>query len=173
MKSAEELAEIVACLKNISLFKELADDQKAMLDIAALFSTVSFKQGGDVVEESVFGDTMYIIKTGTVEIVKKTRQGEPYVVAELTSDMHAFFGEVALIDPDNRSATVRCKTDCELYSLERKDFVSYGDAHPIHGLIITREISRILCKRLRKSNADILTLFDALVEEVEKAGGIE
>ena len=95
------------------------------------------------------------------------------MVTELSADMNIFFGEVALLDPDDRSATVRCKTDCEFFVLTRDKFVTYGDEHPKTGLLITREISKILCQRLRKSSADIVTLFDALVEEVEKSGGIQ
>jgi hypothetical protein len=55
--------------------------------------------------------------------------------------------------------------------LERDKLIDYGNKNPRIGLIITRELSRILCKRLRKANTDILTLFEALVEEVEISGG--
>jgi CRP-like cAMP-binding protein len=86
--------------------------------------------------------------------------------------MNIFFGEIALLDPDERSATVRCKTNCDFYVLDRNQFIKYGNENPKIGLVITRELSRILCRRLRKSNNDIVTLFDALVEEVEKSGGL-
>jgi CRP-like cAMP-binding protein len=173
MNLSPEIQEKVECLKQISLFKDLCDDDNAMEVIAHMFTTAAFGQGDTVFQEKIYGDSMYIIKEGTVEIIKKTMQGDSYVVANLSADMHVFFGEVALLDPDERSATVRCKTTCEFYVLTREKFLLYGDEYPHFGLVITREISRILCRRLRKSNADIVTLFDALVDEVEKSGGLQ
>ncbi len=173
MSTGHELQEKIADLKKISLFKDIAEDAAAMENVAGLFNTVSFAKGTDVLEEGVFGDSIFIIKSGTVLIIKKTMQGDPYVVTELNADMNIFFGEVALLDPEKRSATVRCKTDCEFYTTDKEQFTRFGDENPGIGLLITREVSRILCQRLRKSNADIVTLFDALVGEVEKSGGIQ
>lgn len=172
MKDNKKLKEKIECLKEISLFKEIVDNQQAMQEVAELFETIAFSKGDAVVKEKIQGNSIFVIKSGTVEIVKQTMQGDKYVVTELSAEMNIFFGEVGLLDPDERSATVQCKTDCEFYMLEREKFLDYGNKNPLIGLIITRELSRILCKRLRKANNDILTLFDALVEEVEISGGI-
>lgn len=173
MGTNQDSVEKIEILKKISLFKHIAGDPSAMEHIARLFKTVSYTKGNDVIEENVFGDSIFIIKSGTVQVIKKTMQGDPYVVTELTADMNIFFGEVALLDPEKRSATVRCKTDCEFYVLDKEQFTKFGNDNPQIGLLITRELSRILCQRLRKSSSDIVTLFDALVEEVEKSGGLE
>lgn len=173
MQHIPDLDGRIDCLKKISIFKEIADDRKAMEEVAKLFTTVSLKKGENAFEEKEFGDSIFIIKSGTVEVIKKTMQGDSYVVTEFSADMNIFFGEVALLDPNDRSATVRCKTDCEFFVLKKDKFIKYGDEHPKSGLLITREISKILCQRLRKSSADIVTLFDALVEEVEESGGIQ
>ena len=105
-------------------------------------------------------------------MIKKTRPGDPYSVAELSADMNIFFGEMALLDQEKRSATVVCKRNCEFYVLNREDFIFLGNRHPSIGLVITRELSKIVCKRLRKANTDIIVLFDALVEEVTESGGM-
>ncbi len=173
MSVKSELKEKVACLKKISIFKDLVENSKAMREIASLFKTVHFSAGENVIEEKIHGHSIYIIKDGSVEVIKKTLHGDSYVVVDLSADMNIFFGEVGLLNPDERSATVRCKTDCEFYKLEREQFLEFGDKNPRIGLVITREISSIVCKRLRKANNDILTLFDALVEEVGLSEGIE
>lgn len=173
MGLSRELKEKVDRLKKISLFHKIAEDEHVITDIARLFKIVSYPKGHDVIrEKEKQGVSLYIIKSGTVKIIKKTALGDPYVVATLSAEMNIFFGEIALLDPDERSATVRCKTNCEFYVLDRDQFINYGDENPKIGLLITRELSRILCRRLRKSNNDIVTLFDALVEEVEKSGGL-
>jgi CRP-like cAMP-binding protein len=173
MNLNREITDKVERLKNISLFQQVAEDDTVITDIARLFKTVSYPKGHNVIrEKEKQGVSLYIIKSGTVEIIKKTALGDQYVVATLSAEMNIFFGEIALLDPDERSATVRCKTNCSFYVLDRDQFIRYGNENPKIGLVITRELSRILCRRLRKSNNDIVTLFDALVEEVEKSGGL-
>jgi CRP-like cAMP-binding protein len=94
-------------------------------------------------------------------------------VTALSAAMNIFFGEVALLDPDKRSATVTCVSDCSFYLITREKFLALGERNPRLALSITRELSRIICNRLRKANADIITLFGALVEEVAESGGLE
>ena len=168
-----ERMEKIERLKNISLFKNLASDEEAMGQIADMFSIKTLPAGQNAVVEGEEGDELYVIKSGTVEIGKRTMQGDPYTVVELSAEMNIFFGEIALLDSDKRSATVTCKTDCEFYVLKRLDFLKLGEKNPHAALFITRELCRILCGRLRKANSDIITLFDALVGEVEESGGIE
>lgn len=176
MTTDTDLSGKIELLKQISLFEKLVGDPMALEELARLFTTVSYPQGHAVIvegSESQENEALYIIKTGTVEVIKKTRPGDPYKVAELSADMNIFFGELALLDREKRSATVVCKTDCVFYVLSRKDFLALGDRFPATGLIITREISKIICQRLRKANNDVITLFDALVEEVAQSGGVE
>jgi CRP/FNR family cyclic AMP-dependent transcriptional regulator len=176
MTTTPGLGEKIDLLRQISLFQKLNGDAAALEELANLFTTVSYPQGHQVIvegSESLENEALYIIKTGTVEVIKKTRPGDPYKVAELSADMHIFFGELALLDHEKRSATVICKTDCTFFVLSQKDFLMLGDRSPASGLVITREISKIICRRLRKANNDVIILFDALVEEVAQSGGVE
>jgi CRP/FNR family transcriptional regulator, cyclic AMP receptor protein len=165
--------ETIDKFRQVSLFQAFKDDRDALARISQLFTTIRCDTGSAVITEGESGDAMYIIKSGTVEIVKKTMQGDPYTVAELSSDKNMFFGEMALIDQDRRSAGVLCKTACEFYVLTRERFLGLGDSHPAIGLALTRELAKIVCNRLRKANGDIITLFDALVGEVVESGGLE
>jgi CRP-like cAMP-binding protein len=173
MAEQDHLSETIDKFRQVSLFQAFKEDREALAKIAQLFTTVRCEAGSAVIAEGETGDAMYIIKSGTVEIVKKTMQGDPYTVAELSSDKNMFFGEMALIDSDRRSAGVLCKTACEFYLLTRDHFLGLGDSQPAIGLALTRELAKILCNRLRKANGDIITLFDALVGEVVESGGLE
>jgi CRP/FNR family cyclic AMP-dependent transcriptional regulator len=166
------LTETVILVRGVTLFRSIADDTAAMQKIAAQCRFVTFEKGHRVIEEGQDGQELYIIRSGIVEVVKRTKHGDHYTVIELSADNHGFFGEVALLDSDKRSATVICKTACELAVIDRETFVRIGDDDPKLGLLVTRELSHLLCQRLRKANEDIITLFDALVGEVEEAGGI-
>jgi CRP/FNR family cyclic AMP-dependent transcriptional regulator len=172
MQDAAEHRRKIERLRGVSLFRSIAADDRAMAQTADLFGRLSLAGGRSVIEEGREGDELYVIESGTVEIVKKTMLGDAYTVAEISADTNVFFGEMALLDSDKRSATVVCKTDCDFYVLKREDFLKLGETNAGAALAVTRELCRILCGRLRKANADVITLFDALVGEVEEAGGI-
>ena len=111
-------------------------------------------------------DTLYYIIKGSVSVLIEDDDGREIIVAYLnTGD---FFGELGLLDSDRRSATVTAETDCEVIVIERDRFLQFGDANPIAGLSVTRRIASNLASRLRRANDDVITLFAALVHEVEE-----
>ncbi len=159
-------------LSETALFRVVAEDTQALSALAKLCRREHFAAGDVVVREGDTGDKMYILAQGTVEVRKRTPHGESYTVSELSHTGESFFGEVALIEDDVRTATVVCKSDCELYVMSRREFVELGERDRKLGLVVTRQIARILCHRLRKANEDVVALFAALVDEVAESGGL-
>jgi CRP-like cAMP-binding protein len=160
--------EIIKILKNVGFLKELANKEEELKKIAEIINYKKMKKGTIIIKEGEIGDNFYILKSGKVSILKKTLDNEEYSVATLESkgDNIVFFGELALLDNDKRSATVVADSDVELLAISRDDFIKLGNKYPYIGLIITREISKILASRLRKANEDIVTLTAALIERV-------
>jgi len=165
---SKDIGEIIETLKAVSIFKTFSDKPEELERIARILTQQNKKKGDHVIREGDSGDTLFIMKSGAVDILKKTMEDEQYTVVRLESkdDVVIFFGELALLDNDKRSATVIAQSDCEFLVLRRNDFIELGDKYPHLCLPITREISKILATRLRKANQDIITLFEALVEEV-------
>jgi CRP/FNR family cyclic AMP-dependent transcriptional regulator len=157
-------------LKNIVLFKDFKDDTAILEKINELFSEFKAKQGEMIIREGEVGDELYIIKSGSVRIEKNTLQNEPYTVVVLSADKNVFFGEIGLLLNDKRSATVVAEEDCSFLVTNRKKFNSFGDKDPHVALLITRQIAQILSQRLYKSNQDVVTLFSALVDEIDSTG---
>ncbi len=122
-------------------------------------------------EQEIFlgrvGDTLYILLEGSVRIQKTTLQNQPYTVVILKEHENVYFGEVALIDSDKCSATVVAETPCSLFSITRESFLQFCEENPYIGYKITMQIARKLSASLRKMNRDVITLFEALVTEVE------
>ncbi len=58
---------------------------------------------------------MYIIKRGTVEVLRQNA-----IVAEISDN--GFFGEMALVSEEPRNATIQTKTDVEALTLSKEDF---------------------------------------------------
>ena len=156
-------------LKQISIFKDIKDDEQALKDLFSIMSVVRYPASAHIINESEQGSDMFILNKGRIRIEKKTLQNEPYTVVVLKDDMNIFFGEQALMDSEQRSATVVAETECECFVVKKDDFEALGNTNPLIGLYITREIVKIISKRLRKANSDIITLFSALVTEIESS----
>src|SRR5262249_18355197 len=69
------------------------------------------------------GGEMYVVARGEVDVM----DGE-HVVATLGEG--SFFGEVSLLTDAPRTADVRAKTICDLYVLQKEEFLAVLDDHP-------------------------------------------
>jgi CRP/FNR family cyclic AMP-dependent transcriptional regulator len=157
-------------LSNIVLFDDFKDDIKVLKKIEQLFTEQEAKKGEVIIREGKEGDELYIIKTGCVRILKNTLQNDKYTVVILSADQHIFFGEIGLLLNDKRSATVVTECDSKFLVTNREKFLEFGEKEPYIALKITRKLARILCQRLSKTNQDVVTLFSALVSEIDTQG---
>ena len=162
--------ETLAKLSNIVLFKDFKDNIEVLKKIERLFKEMKAKKGEVIIKEGNEGDELYIIKSGAVRILKNTLQNEAYTVVNLSADQHVFFGEIGLLLNDKRSATVTAEVDSTFMVTNRKKFLDFGEKEPYIALLITRQVAQMLSKRLSKSSQDVVTLFSALVDEIE--GGV-
>ncbi len=100
--------------------------------------------GQTLFNEGEKGELMYILMSGTAMILVNNRLME-------TAEPGAVLGEMAMIDEENRSATVIAKTDCSLLSIDQKRFKYLIQETPNFALHIIKVISA----RLRKTDAII------------------
>ncbi|MEW5947635.1 MAG: cyclic nucleotide-binding domain-containing protein [bacterium] len=163
----KETREGIERLKQISIFKDIRDDEEALGNIFNIMRVEGYPADTKIIKEGEQGDEMYILNRGRIRIEKKTLHDESYTVVLLRDEMNVFFGEQALMDSDQRSATVVAETECECFVMKKGDFEALGNKYPALGLAVTREIAKIISQRLRKTNQDIISLFEALVNEIE------
>ena len=165
--------ENLARLSNIVLFKDFKDNIEVLKKIEGLFTEMKVKKGEVIIKEGDEGDELYIIKSGAVRILKNTLQNEAYTVVNLNVDQNVFFGEIGLLLNDKRSATVTAEVDSTFMVTNRRKFLAFGEKEPYIALLITRQVAQMLSIRLTKSNQDVVTLFSALVDEIEGSGRLE
>ncbi len=162
---AKNIEEIIKKLNKISIFAKFKDNAEKLKKIADIIEPQYFRKGQRLINEGDAGDSMFILKTGEVTISKRTLEDEEYTIVNLSGEMNVFFGELALLDDDKRSASITALTDCEVWAIKRPDFINLGEQDAYLCLIITREIAKMLAVRLRKTNVDVITLFEALIQE--------
>jgi CRP-like cAMP-binding protein len=141
-------------------------EPEAVAALADVFVPRHAEAGEVLVREGEEGDTMFVLRSGRVRVEKRTPYADTYTVTFLDGESGSFFGELALLDREQRSATVVAETGCELLVVGREGFLAFGDRHPGAGLLVTRRIAQHLADRLRRTNRDMVTLFTALVQEI-------
>jgi CheY-like chemotaxis protein len=92
---------------------------------------------------------MFIIITGGVEVVINDNEGNEQVVASLGSG--DYFGEMALLTGEPRSATVRTTEPSEMFLLVQKDFDVILEKFPSISLTMGKDVSKRLREMLSKA----------------------
>ena len=154
-------------LRDFTLFEDIADDTGKMEKVAAILEPRVIKAGEFIFKQGDHGEELFILTSGAVRVCKTTKQNEEYTIVDLKAEFNVFFGEIALMDSDERSASIRVLEDCEVLVMAKDKFTELGDKHPDIGLPITRVIVNRICTNLRNVNNDVILLFDALVNEIQ------
>lgn len=150
-------------LRRIPMFHGLPDD--ALEAIKKRMKLRHYKKGDIVFPEGAPGNSMYIIDSGQVQVVSESA-GEPDAVfAHLGPG--SFFGEMALLLGEPRSATVRVAIDAEMWELHKDDLETLLHRHPSIGITISRELSRRLSRTTHQhTEVDEIDLITLVGEQV-------
>ena len=131
-----DLLEKALALRAAPLFASLEADE--LLPVAEMCTEVGLAEGDQLFAQGELGDSLYVIVSGRVAIV---RDGQP--IAELGAG--ECVGELAALDLEPRSAAVVAKTTTEFIRLERDDlFDLLGDSPEL-----VRSLAGVLVRRLR------------------------
>jgi CRP-like cAMP-binding protein len=127
----------------------------------------SAPKGTVIFSEGESGHEMYVIHEGKVKITKKIRAMET-ILAEL--DRGDFFGEMAILEKEVRSATATAATDVKLLVIDEKTFETTIRTNPDVAIRIMRK----LAGRLRDADHRIENLFikDTTSKVVDMIGKI-
>ena len=98
------------------------------------------------------GETMFLINTGKVAVIKKTPAGEKILATLSDGD---FFGEMALMGvQDRRAATVKTLTEVTVLELNRMAFEALVKRSPE----IAMKVIAALAERVRDANGKLTAL---------------
>jgi CRP/FNR family cyclic AMP-dependent transcriptional regulator len=159
-------------LKNIPMFHHLGTEE--LTGLAQLLRERRFPRGGIIVSQGDPGDALFLIGQGEVKVAVFAEDGREVILSVLAAG--GFFGEMALLDDEPRSAHVIAMTDATLLQLRREDFRARLRGSPELGISLLRELSR----RLRRADETIagLALLDVngriaqlLLELAREEGG--
>lgn len=155
-RTSNELEEISQILKNMPPFEKL--NSKYNKHLVKIVHNRVYKENEIIFYQGDPGIGFYIIRSGEVEITSPDENKNDVVLAMLKSG--DFFGEIALLDDQVRSATARAKKDTSIAVIFKPDLDEFMDTFPKAGVSILRGISKIITTRLKKINDDYISLLD-------------
>lgn len=100
-------------ISRVPCFEEL--EKEDLSSLTRKLTALSFLPGEIIVQEGDHGDSLFVIGRGQVDIVTKGEDGKEIFLAKLKAGQ--FFGEVALLHPQARTATVKASTPATLLEL--------------------------------------------------------
>src|SRR5437762_12884860 len=119
--------ELVQFLKNVKLFAELSAD--SLTKLGSRLKVVEFPPSEVIVREGAPGVSMYIVKSGIVEVRKKDPvTGIDFLVAQLSEG--AAVGEMSLLTGKPRTATLTIVAPTIVFTLTRADSRDSPTQHP-------------------------------------------
>lgn len=140
--------EVARFLRAVPLFADLSADDLAGL--ARLAVERRYRKGTVIFFENDPGDALYVVKVGHVKIYRVAEDGREKSLVLLGPG--EFFGELALLDSEPRSAVAEALSPTVLFVLGRTGFVNLVLERPQ----IALQALRVLSRRLRQTDAQLM-----------------
>ena len=129
----------------------------ASLDLLiSMLAERSFDAGATIFAEGEPGRSMFVVHSGELVVSKLADAGRVIRMAHL--EHGDFFGEMTLIEMQNRSATVVAESPTVLYELTARELYKCYKADIHAYVMVMQNINRELCRRLRRADNRIAEL---------------
>ena len=115
-----------------------------------------FDAGATVMAEGEPGRSMFVVHSG--ELVASKRAGSGRVIRMAGLKPGDFFGEMTLIEMQNRSTTVVAESPTVLYELTARNLYTCYKVDIHAYVMVMQNINRELCRRLRRADKRIAEL---------------
>ena len=145
MPNGEETARLLAA---VEIFASL--EERELREVAQLAVPRGYERGEMIFREGDSGDTCYVIRSGSVSVMRQHQDGRVIALAELRAG--AMFGELAMFAGEKRSATVEALEPTSAVALLAGDLRRLLRSHPE----IAVKMLAAFAERLRRVNERLL-----------------
>jgi CRP/FNR family cyclic AMP-dependent transcriptional regulator len=119
------MASTALILSEIPIFALLDENERQAL--AHLLETEYFKKGQEIFGYGDQGDSIYIVRSGKVQVFIENDEGDTLIVSEPGPGEP--FGEISFLDAGPRTATAHAVEDTECLTLTRERLLEFIDQH--------------------------------------------
>lgn len=143
-ENMSETIERIIALKRVDIFASLP--YELLSELASVVEPLSVDAGQAIITAGEIGDELYALTAGTVRV-----GDDAAMVTSLSAG--SVFGELAVLAPAARSATVTAQSTCELLVLSRSMLLALTSRRPE----VMAEIAKVLATRLRNTTTSTVT----------------
>ena len=136
-------------LEKVEIFRGLSPTQ--LESLAQISAEKKYRAGQAVFTERSSGAEVYIIKKGKV-CIELGLKGKPNTATVQRLSEGQIFGELALVDKRNRSASAVCDSDCEIITIDRDKLDELFEQDGRLGYTVMRNLAQLLAERLRRTD---------------------
>lgn len=166
-KKKIELPLLLSILKEIPPFNEL---RKSELDeILKIVHERNYIAGEYIFLQGDPGIGLYFLLEGEVSIYRESLSKLKVKLANFSRG--DFFGELALIDRGNRSASAIADTNCKIGIIFKPDLEEIIKKKPKIGVAVLLGLSKIIVTRLRNLNEEYISLQEEKITKKEEIHG--
>ncbi len=133
--------ETIDIFRSNELFQALNEPE--LQHLAELATQRTVPKNTMVISAGDMSSSMYLIKSGMVNVLVANDEGREMILATLQAGDH--FGELSLLDEAPRSANVLTLDKCEFIILHREEFYKLLEHNPM----ISIRVIKYLCQRVR------------------------
>jgi CRP/FNR family cyclic AMP-dependent transcriptional regulator len=137
-------------LNKVEIFEGLGPEELEALRASSVVR--NYPKNTVIINENDHADSLYIIESGRVKVYCSDKNGKEFIMNTLVAE--DYFGELALLDDDKRSASVRTMEKSGFCIIYKEDFNKVLDQHPN----IAKTLIRNLTRRVRKLTQDVKAL---------------
>ena len=165
-------------IRSVPLFASLDDD--AAVELRNLLRTQNVSSDTTLFRAGDAGDAMYLIESGRVRISVTDADQKEIVLAELARG--DYFGEMAIIDGQQRSADATVVEDARFAVLSRESFLGFIQSNPIVALeMLSATFSRLrhtdkmlqqrVSRNVNEEQDKRMTISDRAADAIAEFGG--
>jgi len=128
-------------LRQHPIFRDLGND--ALDQLCRYAKHMSLKRGATICSKGDPGNSLFAVISGTVKISVSSPDGRNAILNLINAG--DTFGEIAVLDGRPRSTDAIANTNCELFVIDRRDFMPFLRSQPE----LAMKFIELLCERLR------------------------
>jgi len=137
----------LSVLRKHPIFADL--DPEALDQLCRYAKHTTVKRGATIAAKGDPGNNLFAVITGTVKISSSSPDGRNAILNLIGPG--EIFGEIAVLDGAPRSADATANTNCELYIIDRRDFLPFVKSQPA----LAMKFIELLCARLRWTSQQV------------------
>jgi CRP/FNR family transcriptional regulator, cyclic AMP receptor protein len=137
----------LSVLRQHQFFRDL--EPEALDQLCRYAKHVTLKRGANLFSKGDPGNSLFAVISGTVKMSISSPEGRNAILNLIGPG--EVFGEMAVLSGQARSADAIANTHCEMFVIDRRDFLPFMRNHPA----LAMKFIELLCERVRRTSDQV------------------